>query len=71
MEGKNSGAVLFSRDSTLGPGEVPQGAMRVAGAQKDRWCPSELKQQLSRQQSAIPDIITTNQPRLGCRQTGV
>ena len=62
---------LFSRDSTLGPGEVPQGATVVAGAQKDRWCPSEPKQQLSRQQSAIPDIISPHQSRLGCRQPGV
>ena len=45
MEGKKTviWGVLFSRDSTFGPGEVPQGGMVVAAAQKSSWCPSETQ----------------------------
>lgn len=68
--GKNRGEVCFL-ETTLGPGEAPLGAAVAAGTQEDRWCPSKFKRELSRQQSAIPDAITTIQPRLGCRQPGV
>lgn len=50
---------FFLERATLGPGEVPQGDVAGAGAERDKRCPSKTQQQRPRHPSAAQTLSPT------------